>query len=78
MGPSIFTWAKQLSIKTLLLLSAQWRRKKKAGKNRTSQCLLYLLYYGTFLKGSISFEQNTAWEMQLWVIESNEMAEREA
>lgn len=32
MGAPIFTWTKQLYIKTLLLLSAQWRGKEKAAK----------------------------------------------
>lgn len=30
MAPSVFTWIKQLNIKTLQLSSAQWKGKKKA------------------------------------------------
>lgn len=59
MAPSVFTWIKQLYIKTLQLSSAQWKGKKKATYAHPSVFHTYLYVFKTFLEGtSTSIEQN--------------------
>ena len=72
-GGPLFTQTKQLYIKTLLLLSAQWRERRKQAKYLHPSVSHAYLIIGHFLQGHLLALNRTHLGNAVWVTETKKL-----